>query len=135
MNSSFKCPMCGNEIETKDGTVRAVEVSSEVDNKYGYNPYHNRIIIKYYNVRFCKSCSNRITRNHYLRHILWFVIPQILCVIWGICIRKAPWDLMALAFTVSLLSYLLAVSIYRDIKYRTYSKKIIEKAREGGALA
>ena len=42
---------------------------------------------------------------------------------------------MAIAFTVSILSYVLAVSLYRDIKQRTYSRKILEKARERGAMA
>ena len=135
MERIFICPKCDKEIDFKDGIIRAVEVSSEVDNRYGYNPYRSTIVTKYYNVRFCKSCSDRMTRNHYLRHILWFIIPQVLCIILGLVLGKSPWGLMAVAFTVSILSYVLAVSLYRDIKQRTYARKILEKARERGAMA
>jgi hypothetical protein len=135
MKKTFMCPKCGKETGIEDGVVRAVEISSEIDNRYGYNPYYFRIITKYYNVRFCKSCSDKMTKNHYFRHILWFIIPQVLCVLFGIITGKSPLMLMALAFTISILSYVLAVSLYRDIKSRTYSKKMLEKAREGGAMA
>ena len=134
--ASFYCPRCGKETEKADGIVRAVEVSSEIDNKYGYNPSRFTIVTKYHNIWFCKSCSDKMTRNHYLRHVLWFVIPQILCLILGICLGKSPWMLMALAFTISIVFYVLAVSLYRDVKMKLpYTKKLLQKAREGNSMA
>ncbi len=48
MKSTFICPRCNNETEINDGIIRVIEVSSEKDNRYGYDPYYSRIITKYY---------------------------------------------------------------------------------------
>ena len=135
MKKTFVCPRCDKEIDIKDGIIRAIEISSEKDNRYGYDPYYFRIVTKYYNVRFCKSCSHQLTKYHYLRHVLWFILPQFICLIIGICLGEIPWGIMAIIFTVSVLTYVLAVVIYRNFKSRFYAKKIMEKAKRCGAMA
>jgi hypothetical protein len=43
---------------------------------------------------------------------------------------------MALAFTISIVFYVLAVSLYRDVKMKLpYTKKLLQKAREGNSMA
>lgn len=133
MSKTFVCPRCGKEFKYQEGKIRRVTISSDIDNRYGYNPYVTKIINKYYNVRFCEHCNKKLNMNHYLRHVSWFVIPLVAMII---ITQRITFMTVSLPIAFSVILNPLAIIIYRDIKMRIpYTKKILEKARNGNAIA
>ncbi len=130
----FICPRCGEIHNLKDSVIENIELSCEVDNSHGYNAYRSTWVVKYIPIKVCKRCGKILNRNHWLRHILWFVLPQFLGIILGLFGKGYDIKIFALMLLIPLLTYTLAVVIYRDVKSKFYAKKIIAKAKECNAL-
>ena len=130
---NFICPRCGKKEDIKDAEVLSVVVSSVVDMSHGYNPYMTKIVTKYYNVRFCKPCSKRLNANHYLRHILWYLLPVLVINLFA---KKIDFGSIAFPLGLSLFFHPLAITLYREIKMKIpYTKNLIKRAREGNAIS
>lgn len=132
LTNFFTCPRCGKQENTKDAEVLSVVTSSDVDMSRGYNPYMTKIVTKYYNVRFCKSCSKRLNINHYLRHILWYLLPVLIVNLFA---KQIDFSSIAFPLGISLFFHPLAITLYRDIKMKIpYTKNLIKRAKQGNAI-
>lgn len=128
----FICPRCGKQELKENAVIHSIEISSDVDLSRGYNPYMTKIVTKYYNIRFCKACHKHLTMNHYLRHVLWFLLPM---VVFNFFVKEISFGTIAFPIGLSFFLHPLAISLYRDIKMKfPYTKNLIKRAKEGNAV-
>lgn len=129
---NFICPRCGKEIDIKDAIIRSITISSNIDNRYGYNPYFTRIVDKFYKVRFCKRCNKILNINHILRHIFWFILPLLVMCILS---KEITFLTFILPIACSIILHPLAIVIYRDLKMKIpYTHRLLSKAKRGNAI-
>ena len=128
----FVCPRCGKTYRVDDSDILSIVTSSDVDMNRGYNPSWTKIVTKYQNIRFCKSCAKRLNINHYIRHICWFAVPLLLFLI---ITREIKFSVFAIPLGCSVFFHPLAITLYRDIKMKSsFTKDLINRAKNGNAI-
>ena len=133
-SSRFICPHCGKEYDIKDAVIQE-QITSEKDG--GMKVVGRKIVYSTYvdsvKVRFCPHCARKREFISKWNKIATLVVCLVLCLVYMLLfINLAFKDIMGI-LPLSIIVWLIPMSIVDALLEKYYFKVDLEKAKEGNA--